>query len=148
MVKGDIYYSITYYEAEANQAVDLVEGEKVYVMETQESEWWLIKKHLTEETGWVPAKILMTEQQYVEYVQKKLNEKIDKLPVFESKIKSLTPCFNSQRIKSLTNLINFSIYICFFRTETSRENFRSKIRKETPTKSRTRWLQSGVHVPS
>lgn len=85
VIKGDIYYSITYYEAEADQAIDLVEGEKVYVIETQESEWWLIKKHLTEETGWVPAKILMTEQQYINYVQKKLNEKIDKLPVFESK---------------------------------------------------------------
>lgn len=85
VVKGDVYYSITYYDAEADQAIDLVEGEKVYVMETDESDWWLIKKHLTEETGWVPAKILMTEQQYINYVQKKLNEKIDKLPVFESK---------------------------------------------------------------
>lgn len=85
VVKGDVYYSITYYEAEADQAVDLVEGEKVYVIESEESDWWLIKKHLTEETGWVPSKILMTEQQYMNYVQKKLNEKIDKLPVFESK---------------------------------------------------------------
>lgn len=84
--KGDVYYSFTIYDAEADQAIDMVEGEKVYVMEAQDdSDWWLVKKHLTEETGWVPAKILMTESQYEKYVQKKLNEKIDKLPVLESK---------------------------------------------------------------
>lgn len=33
--KGDVYYSVTFYDAEASQACDLVEGEKVYVVETQ-----------------------------------------------------------------------------------------------------------------
>lgn len=83
--KGDIFYSITIYDAEADQAIDLVEGEKVYVIETHGADWWFVKKHLTEESGWVPAKILMDELQYIKYVQRKLNEKIDKLPVFESK---------------------------------------------------------------
>ncbi|CAG9840239.1 unnamed protein product, partial [Diabrotica balteata] len=93
---GDVYYSITIYDAEADQAIDMVEGEKVYVMENPDSGWWLVKKHLTEETGWVPAKILMNEEQYAQYVQKKLNEKIDKLPVFEkpkSKDKASAPKF-------------------------------------------------------
>lgn len=44
-----------------------------------------MRKHLTEEKGWVPAQYLMDEANYTLYLQKKLNEKIDKLPVFESK---------------------------------------------------------------
>jgi beta-glucosidase/6-phospho-beta-glucosidase/beta-galactosidase len=44
-----------------------------------------VKKHLTEEKGWAPAQMLKNEPKYAEYVQKKLHEKIDKLPVFESK---------------------------------------------------------------
>jgi hypothetical protein len=44
-----------------------------------------VKKHLTEEKGWAPAQMLKDEPMYAEYVQKKLHEKIDKLPVFESK---------------------------------------------------------------
>lgn len=44
-----------------------------------------MRKHLTEERGWVPAQYLMDEANYTLYLQKKLNEKIDKLPVFESK---------------------------------------------------------------
>ena len=48
-----------------------------------------MKKHLTEEKGWVPKKILFDEASYTLYVQKTLNEKIDKLPVFESKKKKM-----------------------------------------------------------
>lgn len=48
-------------------------------------DWWFVKKHLTEEKGWVPATFLKDEASYTLYVQKKLNEKIDKLPIFESK---------------------------------------------------------------
>lgn len=83
--EGDVFFSIYSYTAEAEQAIDLVEGERVYVLETPNTDWWYIKKHLTEEKGWVPAQLLMNESNYTIYVQKKLNEKIDKLPVFESK---------------------------------------------------------------
>merc|ERR1712032_51321 len=41
------------------------------------------RKHLTEETGWVPAQYLKDEETYTMYVQRKLVEKIEKLPVFE-----------------------------------------------------------------
>ena len=40
---------------------------------------------MTEETGWVPAQYLKDEETYTMYVQRKLVEKIEKLPVFESK---------------------------------------------------------------
>lgn len=48
-------------------------------------DWWFVKKHLTEEKGWVPAQYLLNEMHYTLYLQRKLHEKIDKLPVFESK---------------------------------------------------------------
>lgn len=54
--------------------------------ETTNQDWWFVRKHLTEEKGWVPAQYLMDEANYTLYLQKKLNEKIDKLPVFESKL--------------------------------------------------------------
>lgn len=79
-------YSICSYDAEADQAMDLVEGEKVYVIEMHNNDWWFVKKNLTEEKGWVPAQYLLDETNYNLYVQKKLNEKIDRLPVFESKL--------------------------------------------------------------
>lgn len=55
------------------------------ISERHDSDWWFVKKHLTEEKGWVPSQYLMDVVRYNHYVQKKLNEKIDKLPVFESK---------------------------------------------------------------
>lgn len=85
--EGDIYFSISTYTAEADQAMDLVEGERVFILENDNPDWWLVKKNLTQEKGWVPAHYLLDEQNYAIYLQKKLNEKIDKLPVFESKYK-------------------------------------------------------------
>ena len=58
---------------------------KVYVLEWNNADWWYVRKHLTEETGWVPAQYLKDEETYTMYVQRKLVEKIEKLPVFESK---------------------------------------------------------------
>lgn len=78
-------YAISQYEAENEEALNLVEGERVYVIERHKSDWWFVRKNLTEERGFVPAQYLMEEVSYTHYVQKKLNEKIDKLPIFESK---------------------------------------------------------------
>lgn len=78
-------YSICNYVADNDEAINLVEGEKVYVIGRHSSEWWYVKKNITEEEGWVPAQYLMEPVEYTHYVQKKLHEKIDKLPVFERK---------------------------------------------------------------
>lgn len=82
---GDKFFSVCSYVAETDEAINLVEGERVYIIENINSDWWFVKKNLTEEKGYVPAQYLMDEVSYTLYVQKKLNEKIDKLPVFESK---------------------------------------------------------------
>ncbi len=64
--------------------MNLVEGERVHVLEWNNDDWWYVRKHLTEEAGWVPAQYLKDEQTYTLYVQKKLLEKIEKLPVFDA----------------------------------------------------------------
>ncbi|KAJ8898143.1 hypothetical protein PR048_003503 [Dryococelus australis] len=81
--EGDVLFSTCSYIAETEGAINLVEGERVYVLECHNADWWFVKKHLAEEKGWVPAVLLLDEPNYTVYVQKKLHEKIDKLPVFE-----------------------------------------------------------------
>ena len=54
--------------------------------ECHNSDWWFVRKHLTEEAGWVPASYLKNEDEYNHYVQRKLSDKIGKLPVFEGRI--------------------------------------------------------------
>ncbi|CAK9803493.1 sls [Anthophora plagiata] len=76
-------FSICSYVAETDEAINLVEGERVYVIDHTNQDWWFVKKHLTEEKGWVPAQYLLNEVHYTHYLQRKLHEKIDKLPVFE-----------------------------------------------------------------
>lgn len=83
--EGDAFYALATFVSETGEAMNLVEGERVYVLEWNNSDWWYVRKHLTEETGWVPAQYLKDEETYTMYVQRKLVEKIEKLPVFESK---------------------------------------------------------------
>ena len=83
--EGDVFYALATFVSETGEAMNLVEGERVYVLEWNNADWWYVRKHLTEETGWVPAQYLKDEETYTMYVQRKLVEKIEKLPVFESK---------------------------------------------------------------
>lgn len=86
IVEGDAFYALATFVSETGEAMNLVEGERVYVLEWNNADWWYVRKHLTEETGWVPAQYLKDEETYTMYVQRKLVEKIEKLPVFESKL--------------------------------------------------------------
>merc|ERR1719471_2421665 len=81
--EGDIFFALATFVSETGEAMNLVEGERVYVLEWNNADWWYVRKHLTEETGWVPAQYLKDEETYTMYVQRKLVEKIEKLPVFE-----------------------------------------------------------------
>ncbi|NP_001091843.1 titin2 [Bombyx mori] len=93
---GDTVFAVYSYVAETDEAINLVEGERLYILDTSNQDWWYVQKHLTEEKGWVPAQYLMDENNYTQYLQKKLNEKIDKLPVFEkptSEEQSMAPIF-------------------------------------------------------
>ncbi|KAG8223454.1 hypothetical protein J437_LFUL001947 [Ladona fulva] len=68
---------------EEDATLHITQETVVFEDECHNSDWWFVKKHLTEEKGWVPAQFLKDEASYTLYVQKKLNEKIDKLPVLE-----------------------------------------------------------------
>jgi len=57
----------------------------IYIVEQHNSDWWFVRKYFTQEKGLVPAALLQDEPSYTAYVQKKVHQKIDKLPVFESK---------------------------------------------------------------
>merc|ERR1711970_1001568 len=81
--EGDPFYALATFISETGEAMNLVEGERVYVLEWNNADWWYVRKHLTEETWGVPAQYLKDEETYTMYVQRKLVEKIEKLPVFE-----------------------------------------------------------------
>ena len=90
--EGDPFYALATFVSDTGEAMNLVEGERVHVLEWNNNDWWYVRKHLTQESGWVPAQYLKDEQTYTFYVQKKLVEKIEKLPVFERKFFFLENC--------------------------------------------------------
>jgi hypothetical protein len=83
----DMMVSMCSVVSDNEDTLNLVEGEKVYVMDRYNADWWFIRKQLTNEKGWTESHNLMDAVSYTHYVQKKLNEKIDRLPVIESKFR-------------------------------------------------------------
>ncbi|TGZ48419.1 hypothetical protein DBV15_02782 [Temnothorax longispinosus] len=71
----------TFEEEEAS--LSITKEEEISEEDHTNQDWWFVKKHLTEEKGWVPAQYLLDEAHYTIYLQRKLHEKIDKLPIFE-----------------------------------------------------------------
>ena len=82
--EGDIFFALATFISETGEAMNLVEGEKVrfktffqsskrfgfyktfcvqvHVLDWGNDDWWYVRKHLTEESGWVPAQYLKDEQ--------------------------------------------------------------------------------------
>lgn len=79
----DLMVSICTVVSDNEDTLNLIEGERVYVVERYNADWWFVRKQLTNEKGWTESHNLMDTVSYTHYVQKKLNERIDKLPVFE-----------------------------------------------------------------
>jgi len=65
--------------------ISVSEGERLYVVERHNSDWWFVRKKITNESGYIQSKLLVDSTSYTHILQNKVEEKIKKLPVFESK---------------------------------------------------------------
>lgn len=86
----------------------------ILISEKHNEDWWFVRKPLTSELGWVPSQYLMEPDKYTQYVQDRLNEKIDKIPIFESMFLFLLYSHFQCLLKPLIILF----FTSFYRTRT------------------------------
>ncbi len=72
------------YISEVPNMISVSEGDRLYVVERHNSDWWFVRKKITNESGYIESKLLVDSVSYTHILQNKLDEKIKKLPVFES----------------------------------------------------------------
>jgi hypothetical protein len=80
------------------ETVSLAEGERVYVVERFNADWWFVRKKITLEQGFIPSKVLTDSASYTYILRDKLDLKIEKLAVFkefhqEEEDESIAPTF-------------------------------------------------------
>lgn len=63
--------------------ISVSEGDRVYVVERHNSDWWFVRKRITNESGFIQSKVLTDEVSYTHILQSKVDEKIQKLPIYE-----------------------------------------------------------------
>lgn len=75
----------SFVSSEKADSLTLVEGERVLVIERTNQDWWFVRKTLTNEKGFVHAKVLQNSDEYTHYMQDTLSKKMEKLPVLRRK---------------------------------------------------------------
>jgi len=74
--------------------------------EPSNGDWWYVKKHITDEYGYVPKNVLLDHDSYIKFLQKKLREKINQLPVFDDKSGKMVPPKFIKKLQQTTSVMD------------------------------------------
>lgn len=64
------------------RVVNIYEGDRIYVIKKHTQDWWFVRKILTNEIGFIPARVLFDTDGYAELLVDKINRMIDQLPIY------------------------------------------------------------------
>lgn len=64
------------------RVVNIYEGDRIYVIKKHTQDWWFVRKILTNEVGFIPARVLFDTDGYAELLVDKINRMIDQLPIY------------------------------------------------------------------
>ena len=69
----------TTYISNLPQFISVSEGERVYVVERYDEDWWFVKKHMTDEEGYLPSNILTDSETYTLILREKIDVQIQNI---------------------------------------------------------------------
>ncbi|CAG2174465.1 unnamed protein product, partial [Oppiella nova] len=69
--------------SEVPNMISVSEGDRLYVVERHTSDWWFVRKRLTNESGYIESKNLVDSTAYTHILRNKVEEKIHNIPVYE-----------------------------------------------------------------
>ncbi|CAG2101276.1 unnamed protein product [Medioppia subpectinata] len=70
--------------SETPTMLSVSEGDRIYVVERHTSDWWFVRKRITNESGYIESKNLVDSVTYTHILRDKVDEKIDKIPVYQT----------------------------------------------------------------
>lgn len=73
------------YEAQTANSLSLRQGDRIYVVERTNQDWWFVKKKITNQMGLVPANSVVDEVTYTHYINNSLDTALDGLSTTECK---------------------------------------------------------------
>lgn len=68
-------------------AMSVREGERIYVVERVNQDWWFVRKKITNQVGLVPASTVTDTISYTHYIHKSVEEIAKRLPVISTDCK-------------------------------------------------------------
>lgn len=73
------------FESQVPSVMSVREGDRIYVVERLNQDWWFVRKKITNQMGFVAAESVVDTVSYTHYINDSVNELIEKLPRSECK---------------------------------------------------------------
>ena len=73
------------FESQMPDVMSVREGDRIYVVERLNQDWWFVRKKITNQTGLVPAQAVLDTVSYTHYINRSVDEYIERLPSTECK---------------------------------------------------------------
>ncbi|XP_054168359.1 titin-like isoform X2 [Oppia nitens] len=65
------------------ELLSVSEGDRLYVVERHTSDWWFVRKRLTNESGYIQSRNVVDTDTYTNILKDKVVQKIEKLPIYQ-----------------------------------------------------------------
>ncbi|KAI7688360.1 hypothetical protein SSS_05160, partial [Sarcoptes scabiei] len=103
------------YSSAVPSVISLRKGDRIYVVERVNQDWWFVRKKITNEFGFAPAEFIIDDVSYTHILNKSIDHYIDSLIVDEPDTKSGLdrPCFIDNPPSNLSFKSYNKIYIDF-----------------------------------
>jgi len=68
------------FESQMPSVMSVREGERIYVVERINQDWWFVRKKITSQAGLVPAEAVVDTVSYTHYVNDSIHQLVERLP--------------------------------------------------------------------
>lgn len=71
------------YVSTTPDVISIAQGERIYVVERINQDWWFVRKKITNQSGLVPSEAIVDLVTYTHYINQKIDEAMEELPTPE-----------------------------------------------------------------
>lgn len=67
------------FSSEMPNTISLCQGDKIYVVERLNQDWWFVRKKITQESGFVPAELVVDTVSYTHYIDDSIDNIVSQI---------------------------------------------------------------------
>ena len=101
------------FESQMPSVMSVREGDRIYVVERINQDWWFVRKKITNKFGFVPAEAMTDTVSYTHYIGQSVDKQINKLSNTECKLNAVPYCCSTlfQNLSKLLSILDAELTV-------------------------------------